>query len=231
MRYEDGVRRVPAAAVSTVDSRRIARLVAEGHDVRVGLEMGCILHDDKSQANVIAEWTGSEYPDRYIVVGGHLDSWDIGEGAHDDGAGIVHSIEVMRTLQALGYQPRHTIRVVLFINEENGNNGGKTYARVAREKGEWHVAAVESDAGGDSPRGWAIDASDAATDAVRGWREPWGLWNGRPTSRWCGCGHRTAQGGAACRQAAFDGWASPQQPTVFRLPPQRPRRFRECPPP
>lgn len=171
MRYEDGVRRVPAAAVSTVDSRRIARLVAEGRDVRVGLDMGCILHDDKSQANVIAEWTGSEFPDRYIVVGGHLDSWDIGEGAHDDGAGIVHSIEVMRTLQALGYQPRHTIRVVLFINEENGNNGGKTYARVAREKGEWHVAAVESDAGGDAPRGWAIDATDAATEAVRGWRE------------------------------------------------------------
>ena len=104
-------------------------------------------------------------------MGGHLDSWDIGEGAHDDGAGIVHSIEVIRTLVALGYQPRHSIRVVLFINEENGNNGGKTYARVARETGEWHVAAVESDAGGDAPRGWSIDATDAGTAAIRGWRE------------------------------------------------------------
>lgn len=170
MRYADEIHRVPAAAVSTVDARRIAQLVAQGHDVRVGLDMGCVLHEDKSQANVIAEWKGSEFPDRYIVVGGHLDSWDIGEGAHDDGAGIVHSIEVMRSLKALGYQPRHTIRVVLFINEENGNNGGKTYARRAREKGEWHVAALESDAGGDAPRGWSIDATDAGTDAVRAWR-------------------------------------------------------------
>ena len=151
MRYDDEIRKVPAAALSTVDSRRIARLVEAGHEVRVGLEMGCILHEDKEQANVIAEFKGMVHPDRYIVVGGHLDSWDIGEGAHDDGAGIVHSIEVMRTLVALGYQPRHSIRVVLFINEENGNNGGKTYARVAREMGEWHVAAVESDAGGDAP--------------------------------------------------------------------------------
>ncbi len=171
MRYLDTVPKVPAAAISTVDSRRIARLVEAGHDVRVGLDMGCVLHEDKAQANVIAEWTGTEHPDRYIVVGGHLDSWDIGEGAHDDGAGIVHSIEVMRTLVALGYAPRHTIRVVLFINEENGNNGGKTYARIARERGEWHVAAVESDAGGDAPRGWSIDATDDATSAVRAWRE------------------------------------------------------------
>ncbi len=171
MRYLDTVPKVPAAAISTVDSRRIARVVKAGHDVRVGLNMGCVLHEDKAQANVIAEWTGTEHPDRYIVVGGHLDSWDIGEGAHDDGAGIVHSIEVMRTLVALGYAPRHTIRVVLFINEENGNNGGKTYARIARERSEWHVAAVESDAGGDAPRGWSIDATDDATSAVRAWRE------------------------------------------------------------
>ena len=171
MRYDDDVVQVPAAAVSTVDARRIAGLVKEGHEVQVGLNMGCILHEDKSQANVIAEWKGTEHPDRYIVVGGHLDSWDIGEGAHDDGAGIVQSIEVLRTLHALGYQPRHTLRVVLFINEENGNNGGKTYAQRARERGEWHVAAVESDAGGDAPRGYSIDASDAGTAAVRAWKE------------------------------------------------------------
>ena len=171
MRYDSEVKQVPAAAVSTVDARRIARLVQDGAEVRVGLNMGCVLHEDKAQANVIAEWTGTEYPDRYIVVGGHLDSWDIGEGAHDDGAGIVQSIEVLRALHALGYQPRHTLRVVLFINEENGNNGGKTYAQRAREQGEWHVAAVESDAGGDAPRGYSIDASDAGTAAVRSWQE------------------------------------------------------------
>jgi len=171
MRYDDEVRKVPSAAVSTVDARRIAQLLKDGREVRVGMDMGCALFDDKSQANVIAEWKGTEFPDRYIVVGGHLDSWDIGEGAHDDGAGIVQSIEVMRTLHALGYAPRHTLRVVLFINEENGNNGGKTYALRARERGEWHVAAVESDAGGDAPRGFSIDASDSATAAVRSWRE------------------------------------------------------------
>ena len=176
MRYEEGVRQVPAAALSTVDARRIAGLVADGRDVRVGMELGCVLHDDKTQANVIAEWTGTEYPDRYIVVGGHLDSWDIGEGAHDDGAGIVQSIEVLRTLHAMGYAPRHTLRVVLFINEENGNNGGKTYARRAREKEEWHVAAVESDAGGDAPRGYSIDASDAGTAAVRSWSESFAVY-------------------------------------------------------
>ncbi len=86
-------------------------------------------------------------------------------------ASCVHSIEVLRSLHALGYRPRHTLRVVLFINEENGNNGGKTYAERARERGEWHVAAVESDAGGDAPRGFSIDAADVATDAVRAWRE------------------------------------------------------------
>lgn len=174
MRYEEDVRQVPSAALSTVDSRRIAAWIKEGRNVRIGLEMGCVLHDDKAQANVIAEWTGSEFPDRYIVVGGHLDSWDIGEGAHDDGAGIVHSIEVLRALKAIGYQPRHTLRVVLFINEENGNNGGKTYAQRARERKEWHVAAVESDAGGDAPRGWSIDATDSGTEAVRAWRESLG---------------------------------------------------------
>ena len=171
MRYADEVQKVPAAAVSTVDARRIAHLVEEGHQVRVGMELACTLHGDKPQANVIAEWTGTEHPDRFIVVGGHLDSWDIGEGAHDDGAGIVHSIEALRSLHALGYQPRHTLRVVLFINEENGNNGGKTYAQRARERGEWHVAAVESDAGGDAPRGFSIDATDAGTAAVRAWRD------------------------------------------------------------
>ena len=100
----------------------------------------------------------------------------IRDRAHDDGAGIVQSIEVLRTLHAMGYAPRHTLRVVLFINEENGNNGGKTYARRAREKEEWHVAAVESDAGGDAPRGYSIDASDAGTAAVRSWSESFAVY-------------------------------------------------------
>jgi hypothetical protein len=180
MRYDEdaSLRRVPAAAVSTVDAQKISDALKLGERVWVGLNMGCELFADVEQANVIAQWRGSEFPDRYIVVGGHLDSWDIGEGAHDDGAGIVQSIEVMRALRATGYQPRHTLRVVLFINEENGNNGGKTYARRAAEDGLLHVAAVESDAGGGVPRGYSLDAGDAPVARIRSWSDgldPYGL--------------------------------------------------------
>jgi Zn-dependent M28 family amino/carboxypeptidase len=103
------------------------------------------------QSNVIGEIKGSVYPEKIIVVGGHLDSWDVGEGAHDDGTGIVQSMEVLRIMKATGYKPACTIRAVLYINEEFGNDGGETYAKVAKEKGWEHVAAIESDGGG-SPR-------------------------------------------------------------------------------
>ena len=107
---------------------------------------------------VIGEIKGTEFPDEIIVVGGHLDSWDIGQGAHDDGAGCVQSMEVLRILQALDYKPKRTIRCVLFSNEENGLAGGKTYAKVSNDNKEFHLAALESDAGGFSPRGFSFDA-------------------------------------------------------------------------
>ena len=114
-----------------MDARRIAGLLADGHDVRVGLDMGCILHEDKAQADVIAEWKGAEYPDRYIVVGGHLDSWDIGEGAHG-GAGIVTALRRCGRLRSGCLTAAHP-EVVLFINEENGNNGANLRAQSPRE--------------------------------------------------------------------------------------------------
>lgn len=178
MNYEDGIPHIPAAAISTVDARELHKLLKDNNDVLFELELSCQNLPPVEQYNVIGEIRGSTHPDEYIVVGGHLDSWDIGEGAHDDGAGIVQSIEVARAFRELGYQPRHTLRVVLFINEENGNNGGKTYAAAAKEKGETHIAAVESDSGGFTPRGFSMEANDDQVATVRSWStllEPYNL--------------------------------------------------------
>jgi hypothetical protein len=110
--------------------------------------------------NVVGEIKGSTHPDEYIVVGGHLDSWDVGDGAHDDGAGCVQSIEVLRLYKTLGIKPKHTIRAVMFMNEENGLRGGNEYAKIAKEKNEKHIAAVESDAGGFTPKGFRFSGTD-----------------------------------------------------------------------
>jgi hypothetical protein len=172
MGYEPGVPKIPAAAISTVHAQKLKEALAiYGDELTFVLEQNCRTHDDVMQANVIAELRGSTHPDEYIVVGGHLDSWDIGEGAHDDGAGIVQSIEVLRIFKALGYQPKHTLRVVLYVNEENGNRGGETYAEEARKKGERHLAAIESDSGGFSPRGFSTEADDERFEVFKSWFE------------------------------------------------------------
>lgn len=158
--YADEFPKIPAAAISTVDANALSVRMRKDKNLRYELTLNCRDMPDKEQANVIAEWRGSTHPERIITIGGHLDSWDIGEGAHDDGAGIVHSIETLRILKAIGYKPRNTIRIVLFINEENGNRGGITYADEARAKGEYHFAAIESDAGGFVPRGFRMDGTD-----------------------------------------------------------------------
>lgn len=169
-RYEDGITRIPAAALSAVASRQLSKDLAVDSGLLFSLELSCEAFPRKMQANVIAEIKGKEFPDEYITIGGHLDSWDIGEGAHDDGTGITQSIEVLRIFKALGYQPRHSIRIVLFINEEFGNDGGETYAKVAREKGEIHVAAIESDAGGFTPVGFDCDLSDDQFVQFTSWK-------------------------------------------------------------
>ncbi|MFM1931126.1 MAG: hypothetical protein RL226_429 [Bacteroidota bacterium] len=167
MEYKAGVDQIPAAAISTVDANLLHTLLSEGERVHVQMEMDCIKYEDREQANVIAEWRGEEIPEEIIVLGGHLDSWDIGEGAHDDGAGIAHTIEVLRLLKAMNYKPRRTLRFVLFINEENGNNGGETYAEVAKQRGEIHHAAIESDAGGFTPRGYNTECGDELYSKLR----------------------------------------------------------------
>lgn len=167
--YNDSLPKIPAAALSSAHAYALSHALEDHPDLKFTYYLSAQDYGRKEQANVIAEIKGSEFPDEYIIVGGHLDSWDVGEGAHDDGAGITQSIEVIRTLLAIGYKPKHTIRAVLFINEEFGNDGGITYAKVAREKGEKHIAAIESDLGGFTPQGFNSDITDEQYETVKSW--------------------------------------------------------------
>ena len=159
MHYEEGVRQIPAAAVSTADAERIYEHVKKGESVSLSLELDCRSYPDTTSYNVIGELHGKVSPNNIITVGGHLDSWDTGEGAHDDGAGIIHSMEALRILKTNNYTPKNTIRVVFFMNEENGNRGGIEYAKQSKLKNEKHIAALESDRGGFSPKGFSCDGT------------------------------------------------------------------------
>lgn len=162
--------RIPAAAISTNAAEKLSNLMRIAPNLKFLFRQQCKQYDDVLSYNVIGEITGSEYPDEIITVGGHLDSWDIGDGAHDDGAGCVQSMEVLRLFKKLNYQPKRTIRVVLFMNEENGLRGGNKYAETAALKGETHIFALESDAGGFTPRGFSFDCSDIEFEQVMGWK-------------------------------------------------------------
>ena len=169
MSYKDSVQKIPAAAMSTLNADLLSGWLKKGK-VTLKLEMDCKKMADVNSFNVIAEVKGSE-DNSIISWGGHLDSWDVGEGAHDDGAGIAHSIEALRLLKVLGYKPKHTLRCVLFMNEENGNMGGKSYAKIASEKGEKHIAAIESDRGGFLPIGFDIVGDDKQIDFIQSFQE------------------------------------------------------------
>ncbi len=168
--YKDSIPQIPAAALSSVGARQLSQHLANYPDLKFTLHLSATAYPRTVQANVVAEIKGTQFPDEYITIGAHLDSWDIGEGAHDDGAGIVQSIEVLRTLVALGYQPKHTLRVVLFINEEFGNDGGKTYADSCAAQGLIHVAALESDAGGFTPLGFHCECNDVQLARFQSWK-------------------------------------------------------------
>ena len=180
--YNDSFPKIPAAAVGLQDADDLARYVQEESSpgsILVSLRTGGQMLPDTIAHNVIGELRGSEFPDQYITVGGHLDSWDPAEGAQDDGAGCVQSIEVLRALKAIGYKPRHTIRVVLFANEENGGRGGRKYAEAAKANGEKHLLALESDAGGFTPRAFQLSLSDDSLAAIRPWLDllrPYGVY-------------------------------------------------------
>jgi len=156
MRYEDDVPQIPAAALAVEDAAQLHRLLASGDTVRVQLELGCRMLEDAESANVIAELPGSEFPDEIVLIGAHLDSWDVGQGAHDDGVGCAMVMETMSLLRRLGLKPRRTIRAVLYTNEENGLSGGKAYA--AEYGATTHVAAIEADSGCTTPVGIGVHA-------------------------------------------------------------------------
>ena len=166
MHYVDSVEKIPAAALSTLDAEKLSEVLKNGKANFV-LEMDCRSYPMVKSYNVIGEMTGTEKPDEIITFGGHLDSWDTGEGAHDDGAGIVHCLEALRILKTLKYKPKHTLRLVFFMNEENGNRGGQDYAKIVSDKGEKQIAGIESDRGGFSPRGFHCDGSDEFVDLLK----------------------------------------------------------------
>lgn len=168
MAYNDSFPKIPAVAVGPRDADYIWELGKKAA-VKVSMTTSGRFLPDATEHNVIAEWKGTESPDQIITIGGHLDSWDVNEGAHDDGAGVVHTIEIMRALKAIGYQPKHTLRFVLFANEENGLRGGSKYAAEAKAKGEKHVFALESDAGGFTPRGFSITGNKEQLAKLRSW--------------------------------------------------------------
>lgn len=160
MRYEEGVRQIPAMAISTLDAELLSRLLRT-EPVRVFMRSTSAMLEPELSYNVIGEIKGSEKPDEIILIGGHLDSWDVGQGAHDDGTGCVQAMQVLQTLRQMGYTPKRTIRCVLFMNEENGLEGGRVYADSSNRLKEFHLAAIESDRGGFTPRGFSCDGDDS----------------------------------------------------------------------
>ncbi|MND27863.1 Aminopeptidase YwaD precursor [compost metagenome] len=169
MRYDEKLTKIPAAAISTKDANSLSAALKTDPSLKFFYQMNCKTLPDVLSYNVIGEIKGSEQPEKIITVGGHLDSWDLAEGAHDDGAGTMQSVEVLRTIKALGIKPKHTVRAVMFMNEENGTKGGLKYAENAKVTNEQHYAAIESDSGGLTPRGFSIDASTEVVNRIMSW--------------------------------------------------------------
>lgn len=177
MTYNDSFPKIPAVALGNQDADFIA---VEGKKsiLQISLHTHGVMLENAIGRNVVAELKGSENNNQFITIGGHLDSWDVGEGAHDDGAGIVQTMEVLRVLKTLGYTPKRTIRFVLFANEENGLKGGLKYAELAKKNNEQHVFALESDAGGFTPRGFTCTVPAAKLAAIQAWiklLQPYGV--------------------------------------------------------
>ncbi len=178
-RYRNPDKKIPAFAISTADAELLDKWLAADPDLMLYLESHCTQSEDVQSFNVIGEIWGSEFPERIITVGGHLDAWDLGQGAHDDGVGCIHSIEVARLFFALKIKPRNTIRIVMFMDEEMNQRGAQTYATEVISPGEQHYFALESDRGGFTPQGFSVDGDSAFYAAVNSWYgilELYGIW-------------------------------------------------------
>ncbi len=158
LQYAQADPKIPAAAVSVEDAIWLHSLVRSGQRVRVRLAMEAHMEPDADSADVMGEIVGREKPEEVVAVGGHLDSWDVGQGAHDDGGGVMAALEAVALIQKLGLHPRRTIRVVFWTNEENGGRGGVAYREWAEAQGNKHVAAIESDGGSEKPIGFEVGA-------------------------------------------------------------------------
>jgi carboxypeptidase Q len=171
LRYNDSFPKIAAVAIGPMDADRLSDYLTKKYTSNVFyLQTNCKMLPDTVGSNIIGEITGTQFPNEIITIGGHLDSWDPGEGAHDDGAGVVQSIEVLRVLKALGYAPKRTIRIVLFANEENGLRGGSKYAEEAKLKNEQYIMAMESDGGGETPRGFSCGMTEEQFAKVTAWK-------------------------------------------------------------
>ena len=168
MVYDEALPKIPAVALGPNDAKALYAMAKKG-TVRAQMQTYGFFLPDADENNVVAELKGTEHPEEIITIGGHLDSWDVNEGAHDDGAGIVQTMEILRAMKALNYQPKHTIRFVLFANEENGGKGGAKYAELAKLNKEKHILALESDAGGFTPRGIGVTCTPAQLAKFQQW--------------------------------------------------------------
>ncbi len=167
--YQPNIPQIPAAAISTLDANYLSEQLKKNPKLQIFWKQECKMMPDTISHNVIAEIKGSEFPNEIILVGGHLDSWDKGEGAHDDGAGCVQAMEVIYLFKKLGIQPKRTIRCVLFMNEENGMKGALKYEEEATKNGEKHIACIESDRGGFTPKGFQIEGGYSKEEIIRKW--------------------------------------------------------------
>jgi len=179
-RYKDFDNPIPSIAISTIDADILSRQLKQDPQLIFFYQTSCEWLPDETSYNVIGEIWGSEFRDEFITIGGHLDAWDLGEGAHDDGAGIIQTIEVLRLFKELKIKPKHTIRFVMFMDEEISQSGGRTYAEMAKKNNEKHFLALETDRGGFTPTGFSIDAPAGAIEQIKELKplfEPYGVDN------------------------------------------------------
>lgn len=180
MGYKDSINKIPTCAISTNGANWLSENLKTDKNLKFYFKMSCQTLPDEKSYNVIGEICSNVKSNEYIVVGGHLDSWDTGKGANDDGCGVVQSIEVIRIFKTLGLKPKCNIRAVAFMNEENGGRGGKKYAELAKLNNEKHIVALESDAGSFTPQGFSSDVTPQVKKKLKSWRplfEPYGIYN------------------------------------------------------
>ncbi len=167
--YNDSFAKIPAIAVSTRHAEYVSNELKKKKPLQLYFRTECAMLPDVLSYNVVGELRGTQFPNEIITVGGHLDSWDLAEGAHDDGAGCVQSMEIIHVFKRLGIKPKRTIRIVLFMNEENGLRGGRKYAEIAKTENKNFLFALESDAGGFTPRGFGFSLKGDSLNRVREW--------------------------------------------------------------